>query len=134
MTDLYTSLAGRSVLLIEDDCFTATYLGAAIAAAGAVVVGPFVSEAAALEQVDAAVELPAAAVIAAHLPGGFCAALAGTLRDRAVPCIFTGSRSGVSLPTGWEDQEILAKPYASYQVVDAVAASLAPLARDRIRA
>ncbi len=132
MTDLYAPLSGRSVLLIEDDRFTATYLGSAIEAAGAVVVGPFGSEAVALARVGAMDELPAAAVIAAHLTDGFCATLAGTLRDRQIPCVFTGRSAAVTLPAGWEDQELLAKPYASYQVIDAVASSLEPRTRGRI--
>ncbi|HVF94933.1 MAG TPA: hypothetical protein VM900_11525 [Sphingomonas sp.] len=134
MTLTATDLSGRSVLLVEDDCFTAGYLASAIQGAGAAVIGPHGSEADALAVLGSYDRAPSAAVIATHLSQGFCTTLIEMLQAQAIPCVFTSTRPGYQLPPTWAECELLAKPYASYQVVDAVASLLAAPLRTRLSA
>lgn len=118
------ALAGECILLLEDDRFDSVYLAAALEGAGARLLGPHACEALAMAAWPAETP-PTAAVISANPHDGFCAVLAARLEQEAVPYLFVSARAATQLPSEWRHCAVISKPYASYQVVEAIAALIA---------
>jgi CheY-like chemotaxis protein len=94
MTDL-SSLAGRAVLVAEDEFVVAEDLVHALEQRGARIVGPAASVAHALQLVEDCASLDAA-VLDINLKGEMAFPVADTLLARGVPFVFaTGYDSGV---------------------------------------
>lgn len=112
-------LAGRRILLAEDDFFIADDFAAAFKAMGAEVVGPVASLAEALELVQAAERLDGA-VLDINLQGHKAYPLVDALRARAVPVVFaTGYDCGV-IPARYADVPVCEKPIQPSQVAAAL--------------
>jgi hypothetical protein len=118
------ALAGRRVLVVEDEPLVALEIEAELAEAGAVVVGPAGSlEAAALlietEPLDAA-------LLDANLAGKPVDALAAALAARGVPFAFASGYGPSGLPEGFRDRPLIGKPFGAEALVALVRGLMAP--------
>lgn len=112
-------LAGKHVLVIEDEYFIAADLKRALAAAGAEVVGPSGDLAAGLALLDARpIDV---AVLDVNLEGDFSYAIADALTARDVPFLFVTGYDGWALPEAYRDAPRIAKPFLLHAVVERVA-------------
>ena len=90
-------LAGRKVLLVEDDFFVADEIVRTLAEGGADVVGPAVSVQGALELIDRSAPLDGA-VLDVNLNGEKVYPVADALAERGVPFVFATSCSKEMIP------------------------------------
>lgn len=113
-------LAGRHVLVVEDEALLAIALQATLEEAGAEVVGPAQSMATALrlaehEQIDAA-------ILDITIGGERVWPLAHTLRQRGIPILFyTGWHDAVALVGEWPESAVVAKPAPDGKLIAALA-------------
>jgi len=126
---LPTDLAGRSILIVEDDWFIASYIESGVSQAGGTPIGPFATNADALATLDRAPSI-AAATLNIDLDDGPSWPIAQALARRAIPFVFISARVGSSLPAPFGDRPIVAKPFATHQVV-AVLTDLIAATRER---
>ena len=111
------TLAGRAVLLLEDDPLLSADLAMLLEDFGATVVGPYRTLAEGLASVDGA--LPAAALLDVELLDGKSFAVADRLRAAGVPFLFysaKGSSGYEAAKTG--GAPILSKAHPSREAVD----------------
>jgi CheY-like chemotaxis protein len=92
-----TDLAGRRVLLVEDEYFIADDTARIFAAGGAEVVGPVASVGDALTLLAATPRLDAA-VLDINLQGEMAYAVADALSERGVPFVFATGYDKASVP------------------------------------
>jgi CheY-like chemotaxis protein len=102
-TVMPAGLAGRRILIVEDDCVTAMDLAETLAAAGAHIIGPATTIASALELLGHRPHLDIA-LLDIEVEGTFVFDVADELVKRAVPIVFT---------TGYERSEIPARFHGS---------------------
>jgi DNA-binding response OmpR family regulator len=102
-------LAGRRVLVIEDEYFLADDIAQKLSELGARVVGPFgdLSEAADVVDRDVAID---AAVVDINLRTEMVFPLARVLRARKVPFVFTSGYDSSSIEAEFQDVRLLGKP------------------------
>lgn len=96
------SLAGRRILVVEDDYFIASEVALSLRKAGATVLGPVGNVADAVSAVGAELR-PDAAVVDINLRGEMAFEVADALMARAIPFVFA---------TGY-DHAVIPPPYAS---------------------
>ena len=112
-------LSGRRVLVVEDDFYLAKDAARALRGAGAEIVGPCPSEAAARDELD---ELrPDAAVVDINLGKGPSFKLAAALKDSGIPFVFTTGYDTDVIPPEFESVECLQKPMQHHQIVATIA-------------
>lgn len=112
-------LAGKKVLVLEDDYFLASDASAALRSAGAEVVGPFPKERAALAAIEA--DDIHAAVVDINLGHGPSFQTAEALRAADVPFVFlTGYDQGM-IPEDLCTVQRFEKPVDLKQVIRAIA-------------
>lgn len=101
-------LAGRTVLLVENEYFLATELSRSLESQGATVIGPISN----LQQgIDAlARSRPDAAVLDINLDGDLVYPLADTLAAAKVPFLFASGYDRDSLPGRFADVTLIQKP------------------------
>lgn len=112
-------LAGRRVLIVEDEFFLADDLKRALMEQGAEVAGPVntLNRAKALaseQQLDLA-------VLDVNLKGELIFPFADELRRRGVPLVFTTGYDAEMVPVEYQDVERWEKPFTSHQLVQALA-------------
>lgn len=114
-------VAGRRILVVEDEAIVADMLENILTDAGAVVVGPAGTVAAALRLATG--EPLDAAVLDVNLRGERIDPVADVLRSRAIPLVFaTGYGEGsASAPA---DAIIISKPYTDERLLRALDACL----------
>lgn len=117
-------LAGRPVLVVEDDFLLANDVEQALKAVGARVVGPFSTLRPALAALEAAA--PEAAVIDINLGGDTTLELARALQARGVPFVFVTGYDDAAIPAEFGAIKRLQKPVALKAVIRAVARALGP--------
>ncbi len=102
-------LAGRRVLVIEDEYFLADDIARALTAIGAQIVGPYgdLDEAADIVDRDVAID---AAVVDINLRDKMAFPLAHTLRSRKVPLVFTSGYDRNSIAPELQDVQLWGKP------------------------
>jgi hypothetical protein len=111
-------LEGRTVALIDDDHFTTSYIERALKRAGANSIGSAASVREAISLLNQAEGRPDVACVGAD----FCEhspMMLAELAQRQIPCLFIGGSphcGSFDGPHCW-----LGRPFAAYQVVDAVA-------------
>jgi CheY-like chemotaxis protein len=115
-----TTLAGKRILIAEDDPVIAMLLEEVLSEAGAIIVGPVASAEAGLHA-DAA----DAALLDLNLQGGTCAPLADHLAARGTPFVLTSGDAGSTPLPAHPATPVLAKPFAPEAAVEALAALLA---------
>lgn len=108
-------LAGRSILVVEDEPLVTLEVAEALSASGAKVVSA-VRAAKAIELLESADV--AAAVVDIKLDTDDCSTVCQRLAVRGIPFLFySGYSKG---PDGWPDIPIIRKPARPEQIVDAV--------------
>jgi DNA-binding response OmpR family regulator len=109
------SLAGRRVLVVEDDYFVAKEMAAVLREHGATVLGPVpdVRRGRALLSQDE----PDCALLDVNLKGQFVFELAEELLDRGVPPIFTTGYDASFLPPRLREAPCLHKPVDMFELV-----------------
>jgi PAS domain S-box-containing protein len=111
-------LAGKRVLVIEDEPLIALSLVSSLEAAGAAVARPVGTEKEALTVIEEA-EVDVA-LLDANLHGRPVREIAAALTRRKIPFIFVTGYGRDSLPESFKSATVLAKPYSDTQLLDAV--------------
>jgi DNA-binding response OmpR family regulator len=116
-------LAGRRILLVEDELLIAMLLEAALQDHGCVVVGPFgrladAMQAARTERLDGA-------LMDVNLAGERVFAAAEILCTRAVPFLLLSGYGNKVLPQGRQDWPVRSKPFEMDRVMRDLAALIA---------
>lgn len=111
-----TSLAGRRVLLVEDEMLIAMVIEAALEDEGVTVVGPFgrlaqAIDAAGREQVDAA-------LLDVNLAGQYVYPVADILEQRGIPFLFLTGYGGVETPAGRAPWRSISKPFRTNELLN----------------
>ena len=104
-----TKLAGRRILIVEDEALVAMLVEDALFDAGAEVIGPVATVAEAMALLDAAA--PDAAVLDLNLAGETSTPVADVLANRGVPFVVATGYGAEGLPPGHASVPVLAKPY-----------------------
>ena len=111
------SLAGKRILVVEDEYFIATAISRTLKGEGAVVVGPVGNLARALTLVEEPID---AAVLDVNLEEAMSFPVADRLHDRRVPYMFLTGYDGWAMPAEYRDAARLAKPFPPQAVVSMV--------------
>jgi CheY-like chemotaxis protein len=111
-------LAGKRILIVEDEYFVAADLRRLLEHEGAIVVGPVGGLEAGLalaesEQLDAA-------VLDVNLEGVVSYAIVDRLRERAVPYAFLTGYDGWAIPPLYRDAPRVTKPFLNYSMLAVV--------------
>lgn len=114
-----TRLAGRRVLVVEDEALVAMLVEDALLDAGAEVVGPVATVADALDLLKH--QLPEAAVLDLNLAGDSSAPVADELAKHGVPFVVATGYGADGLPPGHANVPVLAKPYDPAELTAALA-------------
>jgi len=115
-------LAGRHILIVEDNFNIAVGLARLFKAQGAEVIGPAPTVAEALALV-ANLERIDAAVLDINLRGKLAYPVVDALRDRGVPVVFMTGYDDETILQGYRDIPCLRKPVAIERVIDAIGGS-----------
>ena len=118
------ALAGRRVLVVEDEPLVALEVETELVEAGATVVGPAGTLEAAARLIEA--EPLDAALLDANLAGRPVDTLAAALDARGVPFAFASGYGPAGLPEGFRDRPLLGKPFGAEALVALVAELLTP--------
>lgn len=111
-------LAGKRILVVEDEYFIASDLQRALRAEGAEVVGPVGNLGQALRLAeDEAID---AAILDINLEGTMAFPVAERLTAGQVPFMFLTGYDDWSLPPDYEEALRLSKPFSAPRVVDAL--------------
>ncbi|MBN8808250.1 MAG: response regulator [Sphingomonas sp.] len=111
------NLAGKRILVVEDEYFIASDLKAALTRADAIVVGPAGNLDRALALAEGEVD---AALLDVNLEGSFSYAIADRLAARDVPYLFLTGYDSWALPDAYRDAPRAAKPFSTPAVLDMV--------------
>ena len=123
--NLKRRLAGRRVLVVENEYFIAMDIASALMDAGVDVVGPAVSVAGAIGLAEA--EHLDAAVLDVALSDGKVFPLADLLGSKAVPVVFATAYECTSLPERYRSMPCLEKPFEYQVLISLIAGSMAPM-------
>lgn len=118
------ALAGRRILVVEDEALVAMALEDMLVDLGCVVVGPAFDLRTAMELAN--VEALDGAILDINLSNDRSFPVAELLGDRAIPFLFATGYGGQGLEPPFEDAPVLPKPYSR--------ASLESLLSDLVRA
>jgi len=113
-------LAGRRVLLVEDEALVAMLIEDALDSAGAVMLGPYAAVAPALAAIPDA--LPELAVLDLNLAGESSLPIADELAGRGVPLVFASGYGQAGLPPRFRGRPMLAKPFDPAELISVLAA------------
>ena len=113
-----TGLAGKRILVVEDEYFIAADLKRALGQRGAAVVGPVADLAAGLEM--ARTEPLDAAILDVNLEGAFSYPLADRLAAAGVPHLFLTGYDPWALPEAYRDRPRVAKPFVLGALIETV--------------
>lgn len=119
MTSAAHSLAGRRVLIVEDDYFIAQDMQRAFQEVGAEVLGPMPSIEEALELIAASPDLDAA-MLDISLHDGMSYPVADALQVRGVPFVFTTGYGKATLPTRFAAVPHFEKPIEVTHIAEAL--------------
>ena len=118
-------LQNRLVMVVEDEFFQAKDLGQALTGAGASLVGPFPTVAAALEALKNEEADVDAAVLDINLRGCEVYEVADILAERGIPFLFTTGYDPEMVPQSYQGRPICTKPFRIEELLAAVAKLLA---------
>lgn len=122
-----TLLAGRSILVVEDEMLVLLNVEDMLADLGCTAV----SAAANADQALALIAAQSfdAAMVDVNLDGRKSYPVADALAARGVPFVFSTGYSGESLDYGYRDRPMLGKPYREVDLVEALTQLLLPAQR-----
>ena len=119
MTRASVSIAGRRILVVEDDYFVAQEMVRAFAEQGAEIVGPVATVDDAIDIVEDGQRLDAA-VLDLNLQGEMVFPVADALRERGVPFVLATGYDRWAVPSDYADVKLCEKPVDA----EAIAAAL----------
>lgn len=117
------SLAGKRILIVEDEYFIASDLKRALEGEAAIVLGPVGELAKGLDMLHAAT--PDAAILDVNLQGEDSYAIADSLASRAIPYMFLTGYDAWALRGEYRAIPRLSKPFETQAVLDCVETLLA---------
>jgi CheY-like chemotaxis protein len=123
-------LAGRRVLVVEDEYFVADDIARALRQLGAEVIGPFASRDEALGSLFAEPHIDFA-VLDINLRGEPIYPLADALREHGVPFVFATGYAESSLPVAYRDVPRWEKPFDPKALADALPGLTYPVANGK---
>ncbi len=112
-------LAGRRVLVVEDDYSIAAELGEAVVRVGGTLVGPAAGVSDALEILDRGDAMDAA-ILDINLGGSEVYPVARALREREIPIVFVTGYDDWMIPQEYEDVPLFRKPTDPQNVIRAL--------------
>lgn len=112
-------LAGRTVLVVEDDYFISTDAGRALRGASGGVLGPVAHEHQALALIAGGA--PTCAVVDINLGDGPSFAVSEALQDAGIPFVFVTGYDDWVIPVRFDGVERLRKPVAYGELAQAIA-------------
>jgi DNA-binding NtrC family response regulator len=115
---LIQSLAGMSILIVEDEFIIGMMLSEEIARAGGTPIGPIASVAGALKAIES--RSVDAVILDAKLVDGSGADLAVCLGQRRIPYVVISGYDEVNLPTGLRGASFVAKPLSLPLLMQAI--------------
>ena len=127
MIDPSRVLAGKRVLIVEDELLVALMIEDVLADLGCEVVGPFGSVAQALPAAGS--EPIDLAVLDVNLGGEMVYPVAERLGERDIPFLFVSGYGGDAIPEGKVDWKVCAKPFHPKELARMMAALLKPVAQ-----
>ncbi|HEY0034452.1 MAG TPA: HWE histidine kinase domain-containing protein, partial [Devosia sp.] len=117
-------LTGKRVIVVEDDFYLASDIAAALRNAGALVVGPFGTEEAALKAVmNGSID---AAVLDINLGSGPSFATARAMKEAGVPYLFLTGYNAATIPNELKSAPVMSKPADLRAMVQDLARSIEP--------
>lgn len=119
--DPLASLQNRLVMVVEDEFFQAKDLGQALMGAGASLVGPFPTVAAALEALENEEAAVDAAVLDINLRGCEVYDVADILAERGIPFLFTTGYDPEMVLRTHQGRPVCTKPFRIEELLAAVA-------------
>ena len=119
MTTNQGSLAGKRILVIEDDFMIANHLAMVLAAHGAEIVGPAGTVQGGLTLVADAERIDGA-ILDVNLRGEMVYPVADALRRKGVPMVFLTGYDGGAAAAGHVDVPCLRKPAKAEQLIRAL--------------
>lgn len=119
-----TVFAGQRIMVVEDIYFLAMEVEAVLEKAGAKVVGPFATNAAARDSLKQ--RAPDFAVLDVNLGDGNSFDLARDLQMRSVPFLFFTGYDRAAIPPEFTDVERLEKPVDSVRLLQKLAVWCGP--------
>ena len=124
LADPARALAGRRVLVIEDEPLVALELVSILEEAGAEIIGPAATADAAIETIRAT--RSDAALLDGNLQGSSVESVAETLTSHELPFLFVTGYGREHLPDGFRHIAVIGKPFDRTQLVATVAGMLEP--------
>jgi CheY-like chemotaxis protein len=116
---MHSLLAGRRILIVEDEMLVALVLQDMLVDLGCVVIGPSTTVDEALSQIEK--QIPDAAVLDVNLNGQMSYPVADALLARRAPFVFSTGYSSNRLQEGYRTCPALQKPYHMTELRDALA-------------
>lgn len=123
MADVGEGLAGRRVLIVDDETYVAMMLEDMLQDLGCTVVGV-------AQNLDAGLELARraeadVAVLDVNVGGKLITPVAQTLDERGIPLLFSTGYGAAGLGTEWRGRPVLPKPFAIEDLARALRQALA---------
>jgi PAS domain S-box-containing protein len=126
--DGHADLAGRRILVVEDEPILALDIAGSLAGAGIEVLGPAATVAEALALIEgAALD---GALLDANLDGQRVDEIAAALTRQSIPFAFVTGYGQESLPCAFRGAAIVAKPFSAEHLIQAARAFASPAAAD----
>lgn len=113
------ALAGRRLLVVEDEYFLAADLAQALSADGAEIIGPAASVDAALDLLDDTDQLDGA-VVDLNLQGEMAFPVADALKERNIPFVFSTGYDQSAIPPRYGDTPRCEKPVKATAIARAL--------------
>lgn len=126
MTDVSHVLAGKRVMIVEDEMLVALMIEDLLADLGCETVGPFGSVAQALSA--AGTEPIDLAVLDVNLGGEMVYPVAERLGERDIPFLFVSGYGDDAISEGYVGWKVCAKPFRAKELARMMASLLKPLA------
>jgi DNA-binding response OmpR family regulator len=122
-----SKLAGRRVMVVEDEYYLAMDVATALTEAGAEVAGPFADYRVALKDLET--RIPDCAVLDVNLGEGPSFDLPRILRMRTIPFLFFTGYDASAIPAEFAHVPRLEKPVTTARLLQAIADCCRPVAR-----
>lgn len=119
MTDAGAALAGRRVLVVEDEYFLADDMAQALQKLGAEVIGPVPTRDKAMALLSSGERIDAA-VLDINLKGQTVFPVADALKERGIPFVFTTGYTESTVPPTYRDAPRWEKPFNPQDLANAL--------------